>query len=623
MSEYLSTKLVRQGDQRILYLGPGAGHDALNGALSVVNTSDVSSKCSFEAISYVWGSSDKVEVIDTPVGRIPITLSLARALRHYRLTDRPRALWADAICINQNDSQEKSEKVADMAYGIYAAAECVQVYLGEQADESHLAGQLLQRIRTEDWDTERIKESRNEYDKEWSALDHLLRRPWFSRVWVVQEFAMAKQAVVSCGNWSIDAEVLIRVASSFTGEACIPLQNLKDVRRNRIKTQGSGNAPDFLSLLYTSKRLNATLARDHLFAFYSFTQYNELRDFSRFFLPNYDETLEHIVRLYALGFIEIGRISELLHHAGLGDQPDRFPSWIPDWMSSKQLYAVKDPLRFSSHDASKGLDGKILYFAEDDMISFGRDLGAKMPFFPIKDLFSRAPVSLGYTAAITTNFSDFLGLTGKYVSDIVAIGEHGWKSTTNLDEDPGFGKTTFLENADNFLTDLETISGSIGEYPTGEAMNTVLAKSLFWEAEYSEDESVESYDTFKTMARGKKTAWSLILKAVHEKHGSLEDAFTEAGLAHDRAVCEFNTSCVTSGTSIPRLEGKVIVFIDALVEADTWGKSEAELRAALEADIFDSKLNGDPNSRTLLQFQETDCYRHGGFSYRLSFSGVL
>ena len=65
----------------------------------------------------------------------------------------------------------------------------------------------------------------------------------------------------------------------------------------------------------------------------------------------------------------------------------------------------------------------------------------------------------------------------------MAIGEHGWESTTNPDEkDLSFGKRKFLENADKFLTGFETVSSLIGVYPTGEAMKTVLAKSLLWRA---------------------------------------------------------------------------------------------------------------------------------------------
>ena len=54
------------------------------------------------------------------------TKNLEAALRHLRIESRSRTLWVDAICINQNNVQEKNEHVLHMK-AIYALAEQVLI----------------------------------------------------------------------------------------------------------------------------------------------------------------------------------------------------------------------------------------------------------------------------------------------------------------------------------------------------------------------------------------------------------------------------------------------------------------------------------------------------------------
>ncbi|KAK2061504.1 HET-domain-containing protein, partial [Colletotrichum caudatum] len=59
-----------------------------------------------------------------------ITINCANALRRLRFPGWARDVWVDAICINQEDSNERSHQVGIMQY-IYATAIRVVVYLGE------------------------------------------------------------------------------------------------------------------------------------------------------------------------------------------------------------------------------------------------------------------------------------------------------------------------------------------------------------------------------------------------------------------------------------------------------------------------------------------------------------
>ena len=67
------------------------------------------------------------------------------ALQHLSFAKKPRLLWIDAICINQDDIVERSEQVNKMA-SIYGSARLVILWLGEEAHESTLAVQTLRDV---------------------------------------------------------------------------------------------------------------------------------------------------------------------------------------------------------------------------------------------------------------------------------------------------------------------------------------------------------------------------------------------------------------------------------------------------------------------------------------------
>jgi hypothetical protein len=131
----------------------------------------------YESLSYVWGSSDKPQSVFIGGCDLPVTTNLYNAL--LRLRDRffERIIWADSICINQEDEQEKGRQVQLMAK-IYSQADRVIVYLGEEADNSDQALEDL-RIAAEDEFADLSISERSQ-----KSILKLLERPWFRRIWV-------------------------------------------------------------------------------------------------------------------------------------------------------------------------------------------------------------------------------------------------------------------------------------------------------------------------------------------------------------------------------------------------------------------------------------------------------
>jgi hypothetical protein len=97
----------------------------------------------YGAISYVWGDpSNKFSILvnDQP---FLVTRNLVDILKRLRRQMGSMPLWADAICINQEDIAERNHQVQLMR-DIYRSAELVVAWLGEEKDESDLAIDMIE-----------------------------------------------------------------------------------------------------------------------------------------------------------------------------------------------------------------------------------------------------------------------------------------------------------------------------------------------------------------------------------------------------------------------------------------------------------------------------------------------
>lgn len=131
----------------------------------------------YEALSYVWGPEDNNQLISIDGSKeLLVTANLHVALLHLRHCFLERILWIDAICINQKDNDEKGQQVRSMA-NIYARASRVIVWLGEAADNSHRALEVILEIAGGQ-STDTASDESNE------QVLTLLERPWFQRIWV-------------------------------------------------------------------------------------------------------------------------------------------------------------------------------------------------------------------------------------------------------------------------------------------------------------------------------------------------------------------------------------------------------------------------------------------------------
>jgi hypothetical protein len=179
----------------------------------------------------------------------PVTQNLLAALHHLRRRDSDRVLWIDALCIDQANVEEKEQQVVRMDR-IYQTARNVCVWLGPGTDDSDKAMAAVPSLLGSIWNTS------HNYDLYyWDLFARLLQRDWFSRRWVVQEIALAKEATVQCGNqevsWDDFSDVISlygsRQAGTWSSTPASPdarglgASTLSFLSANALRKDGQGN----------------------------------------------------------------------------------------------------------------------------------------------------------------------------------------------------------------------------------------------------------------------------------------------------------------------------------------------------------------------------------------------
>ncbi len=164
----------------------------------------------YEALSYCWGPDEIYDSIEINGHLVPVRRGLWTALHHLRYPSdgKKRVLWTDALCINQDDLSERSDQVAIM-YAIFNRASEVVVWLGEVYNKSNVAMKAIARSAEGYSEAEAEDGPRPEVEvlsERYQAILSLYNRPYWSRLWILQEICLAKKLRVHCGTNSVTWE---------------------------------------------------------------------------------------------------------------------------------------------------------------------------------------------------------------------------------------------------------------------------------------------------------------------------------------------------------------------------------------------------------------------------------
>ena len=233
-AKYSYQKLSTGREIRLLELAPGTFDDEIKLQLRHVSLEALPS---YEALSYTWGApTGKIDVTCNAHGDVlSIFESLHQILRYLRHEQQARALWIDAVCINQADTAERNVQVPLMRE-IYTRAAGVVAWVGEETEADRAVFEIGNRKPDLQSDgpkkiEDKPEKGSGEVDKTGdkqekkvvkedasvaaqlvlmvAGLTIFLRRPWFSRVWIIQEAALGSKLVLQCGRRTLEWDVLM------------------------------------------------------------------------------------------------------------------------------------------------------------------------------------------------------------------------------------------------------------------------------------------------------------------------------------------------------------------------------------------------------------------------------
>ncbi|KAF5868906.1 putative ankyrin and het domain-containing protein [Botrytis fragariae] len=174
---------------RLFHLKSGTGTQQLCATIHVENM-DSAAANGYICLSYVWGTEISTEQIKVDENEISIHTSLLTSLRHIRKPHHTLVLSIDALCVDQNNPDEKASQIAnifEMLTCLHMAWSATQSYPYHREyisiDNKHyheLAGYYKA-------NSGRICFGENsKFNDLWDRFLLVANSTWFTHVWTVQ-----------------------------------------------------------------------------------------------------------------------------------------------------------------------------------------------------------------------------------------------------------------------------------------------------------------------------------------------------------------------------------------------------------------------------------------------------
>ncbi|ORY05559.1 heterokaryon incompatibility protein-domain-containing protein [Clohesyomyces aquaticus] len=331
---------------RLLELHPAANlSDPLEIDLIHIDREDTirrSDPSRYEAVSYCWGDPQMSHSLTVDAKyTLEITKNVEIMLRYLRSTTKPRFLWVDAICLNQQDNNEKEVQVPLMGR-IYAQAHKVRIWLGEAGNDDKIASLFtgLRALALLGQDEKALEFPRiHEILTDICGRDcnestaAFFSRPWFGRRWVLQEAVMANHLIVHCGLSKLDwrwftkgTRVLhdaFKSGSILSGEGTLGLQTVYALCHS---TQAS-----LLDLLWDFHSSKCSVPHDIIYAMLGMA-----RDTDSIIGVDYSVHWAEVFTRIATAYfkqIPLQTFRHLLYFGSLANKNPTYPSWVPNWKS--------------------------------------------------------------------------------------------------------------------------------------------------------------------------------------------------------------------------------------------------------------------------------------------------
>jgi hypothetical protein len=353
-------------ETRFLRLAAPIGDEADQFLRFDIEIGSISNPPDFQALSYCWGKELGKAEIWVSGTKIPVSTNLEAALRFSGLAVGTR-IWADAICINQNDLYEKSYQVKMMGQ-IYSNARKVITWLGVEAPYSYAAAGLVNNIthnrmkKKADPDLDeytslefhqtfdRILANQRSPPKAMEGLAELFSRSYWERVWIIQEVAKASVVIVRCGKLVMDLHILLRLRNYCRQLPDRTQTLLAAISKFRAQELRNHDRMSLIQALTISRSSVSTDERDKVYALLGLA--GDGVDLVP--LPTYDTSVSEVFEKLTRNMMESHQPSNVLVLAQRGPLAERFssaPPWcidwaqlefsVPDWVAKSSFPAIR------------------------------------------------------------------------------------------------------------------------------------------------------------------------------------------------------------------------------------------------------------------------------------------
>ena len=358
---------------RVLHLNPGERDDQIEGSLKLLDLG-TEPPPQYDCISYVWGNLGSTRSAIVNQKDVAITGSLHEVLRHLRSKSKALTVWADALCINQTDVDEKTRQVALMAE-IYRRCSKVYIWLG-LPEAGSLTGnpfQFLERfvkgrhiyefpgfhrdVSTGCWRWE-VNEACNNILNDFL---HVVRSPWWTRAWTVQECLLPDNTLIMFGTWTITWPDLVNAKqiknnhSDGETHCCKEAVNVFHPHQlflieewmwhlGRGQDYGEIARGESMTSWYTFSRAILAFSsrqsldpRDKIYSMLSLATHPVYRDFR----PNYREDVSTVYTdIFTRMVREANGDFTCFMGGGFGSPMPGLPSWVRDFSQTRPLGVV-------------------------------------------------------------------------------------------------------------------------------------------------------------------------------------------------------------------------------------------------------------------------------------------
>lgn len=388
----------------------------------------------YNCLSYTWGMEEVSGDIILNGQSFPIRPNLEAFLRNIRSDTNLYTFWIDAICIDQMNIAEKNRQIPRMLE-IYEAADTVLSWAGEVDAFSQEALELIRspafknpslRLKNKDWDVP----NPDLLPGQLASLYKFFQRPYFRRIWVVQELAAASHPTLIIGKEMVqwrdldmaayhlndilhrDDTMGARMHAAVSNLGPIDDRDLAYVRKlfyfRHLRVRGRADpwgfnstgwpkiadqSPGILDACVLARDFESTSPHDKIFAIWNLAMdigtEEEMRAHSSFRL-DYDVPLKEMYTQFFVavamhtGSLDIICAAENNRSEGL--ELEEMPSWVPDWSAVTKVSCMVRrehiPNRFmksvhdiggsvyhcsSFEDASPSAAGKRFEFSEREV----------------------------------------------------------------------------------------------------------------------------------------------------------------------------------------------------------------------------------------------------------------